>query len=48
MHHAINHVHLRSSDAEAAAAWYTEHFGAEVVVVTPGDAGDGHDHDGHG
>ncbi len=39
MHHAINHVHLRSSDAEAAAGWYTEHFGAKLLAkreVMPG------------
>ena len=39
MHHAINHVHLRSNDAESAAAWYTEHFGAKLIgsrEVMPG------------
>ncbi len=39
MHHAINHVHLRSNDAEASAAWYTEHFGAKLLSsreVMPG------------
>ena len=39
MHHAINHVHLRSSDPESAAAWYTEHFGAKLISsreVMPG------------
>ena len=29
MHHAINHVHIRSTDPEASAAWYTEHFGVK-------------------
>ena len=39
MHHAINHVHIRSTDPEASAAWYTEHFGAQVLgsrEVMPG------------
>ncbi|MDP6824086.1 MAG: VOC family protein [Dehalococcoidia bacterium] len=39
MHHAINHVHLRSNDPNASAAWYTEHFGAKVLSsreVMPG------------
>ena len=39
MHHAINHVHIRSSDPNASAAWYTEHFGAKVLSsreVMPG------------
>ena len=39
MHHAINHVHIRSNDAEASAAWYTEHFGAKLLSsreVMPG------------
>ena len=39
MHHAINHVHIRSIDPEASAAWYSEHFGAQVLgsrEVMPG------------
>jgi len=39
LHHVINHVHLRSNDAEASAAWYTEHFGAKLLSsreVMPG------------
>jgi lactoylglutathione lyase len=39
VHHAINHVHIRSNDAEASAAWYTEHFGAKLLSsreVMPG------------
>jgi lactoylglutathione lyase len=39
LHHAINHVHIRSKDAEASAAWYTEHFGAKLLSsreVMPG------------
>ncbi len=36
---AINHVHIRSSDPHASAAWYEKHFGAKKVFdaeVTPG------------
>ena len=39
MHHAINHVHIRSNDPAASAAWYTEHFGAILLSsreVMPG------------
>ncbi|MCH7907919.1 MAG: VOC family protein [Chloroflexi bacterium] len=39
MHHAINHVHIRSNDPNASAAWYTEHFGAKLLSsreVMPG------------
>ena len=39
MHHAINHVHIRSTDPEASAAWYTEHFGVKRLgsrEVMPG------------
>ncbi len=28
---AINHVHIRSSDPHASAAWYENHFGAKKV-----------------
>lgn len=39
MHHAINHVHIRSNDPTASAAWYSLHFGAKVLSsreVMPG------------
>jgi catechol 2,3-dioxygenase-like lactoylglutathione lyase family enzyme len=39
MPYAINHVHIRSSDPHASAAWYEEHFGAKVLSareVMPG------------
>ena len=39
MEYAINHVHIRSSDPHASAAWYEEHFGAKMVSdreVMPG------------
>ena len=39
MPYLINHVHIRSADPPASAAWYTEHFGAEKVSereVMPG------------
>jgi len=39
MAYAINHVHIRSLDPHASAAWYSEHFGAKIVSereVMPG------------
>ena len=39
MAYAINHVHIRSADPHASAAWYVEHFGAKVLSareVMPG------------
>ena len=39
MAYAINHVHIRSSDPHASAAWYETHFAAKVVSareVMPG------------
>ena len=39
MRYAINHVHIRSSDPRASAAWYVEHFDAKIVSdreVMPG------------
>ena len=39
MAYAINHVHIRSSDPHASAAWYEKHFGAKIVSereVMPG------------
>ena len=39
MPYLINHVHIRSADPQASAAWYTEHFGANKVSereVMPG------------
>ena len=39
MPYLINHVHIRSADPPASAAWYTEHFGAQKVSereVMPG------------
>ncbi len=39
MPYSINHVHIRSNDPHASAAWYTEHFGAKVLgarEVMPG------------
>ncbi len=39
MPYFINHVHIRSADPPASAAWYMEHFGAEKVSereVMPG------------
>lgn len=39
MKHAINHVHIRSSDPHASASWYEEHFGAKIISdreVMPG------------
>jgi catechol 2,3-dioxygenase-like lactoylglutathione lyase family enzyme len=39
MAYAINHVHIRSQDPHASAAWYSEHFGAKIVSereVMPG------------
>ena len=39
MAYAINHVHIRSADPHASAAWYEEHFGAKVLgarEVMPG------------
>ena len=39
MPYLINHVHIRSADPSASAAWYAEHFGAVKVSereVMPG------------
>ncbi len=39
MNYAINHVHIRSSDPHASAAWYEKHFGAKILgarEVMPG------------
>ena len=39
MPYLINHVHIRSADPPASAAWYTEHFEAKKVSereVMPG------------
>ena len=39
MAYAINHVHIRSADPHASAAWYEEYFGAKVLSareVMPG------------
>jgi len=39
MPYAINHVHIRSADPHATAAWYEEHFEAKIVSereVMPG------------
>ena len=39
MAYAINHVHIRSADPHASAAWYGEYFGAKVLSareVMPG------------
>ncbi|HZA25376.1 MAG TPA: VOC family protein [Dehalococcoidia bacterium] len=39
MAYAINHVHIRSLDPHASAAWYVKHFGAKIVSereVMPG------------
>ena len=39
MPYAINHVHIRSADPHASAAWYEQHFGARVLTareVMPG------------
>ena len=39
MGYAINHVHIRSADPRASAAWYEKHFGAEKLSereVMPG------------
>ena len=39
MPYSINHVHIRSNDPHASAAWYTQHFGAKVLgarEVMPG------------
>ncbi len=39
MPYSINHVHIRSADPHASAAWYTEHFGARLLSsreVMPG------------
>lgn len=39
MAYAINHVHIRSRDPHASAAWYVKHFGARIVSereVMPG------------
>ena len=39
MPYAINHVHIRSADPHAAAAWYEKHFAAKIVSereVMPG------------
>ena len=39
MPYAINHVHIRASDPHASAAWYREHFDAQVLSareVLPG------------
>ena len=31
MRYSINHVHIRSLDPHASAAWYEKHFGAKIV-----------------
>ena len=39
MPYSINHVHIRSADPSASAAWYAEHFGARKLFereVMPG------------
>lgn len=39
MAYAINHVHIRSADPRASAAWYERHFGAKTLSereVMPG------------
>ena len=39
MPYAINHVHIRSLDPHASAAWYVKHFDANIVSereVMPG------------
>ena len=39
MGYEINHVHIRSADPHASAAWYEEHFGAKILSareVMPG------------
>ena len=39
MPYAINHVHIRSADPHASAAWYAQHFDAKIVSereVMPG------------
>ena len=39
MAYAINHVHIRSADPHASAAWYEKHFDAKIVSereVMPG------------
>ena len=39
MQYSINHVHIRSSDPDAAAAWYEKHFNAKKLwarEVMPG------------
>lgn len=39
MAYAINHVHIRSSDPHASAAWYEKHFNAKILSareVMPG------------
>lgn len=39
MPYAINHVHIRSADPHATAAWYEKHFAAKIVSereVMPG------------
>ena len=39
MPYAINHVHIRSADPHASAAWYEKHFEAKIVSereVMPG------------
>lgn len=39
MNYVINHVHIRSADPHASAAWYEKHFGAKILMakeVMPG------------
>ena len=39
MKYSINHVHIRSSDPHASAAWYEKHFDAKIISdreVMPG------------
>ncbi|MSQ06705.1 MAG: VOC family protein, partial [Dehalococcoidia bacterium] len=39
MAYVINHVHIRSADPRASAAWYEKHFDAKIVSereVMPG------------
>mgnify|MGYP001362778707 CR=1 FL=1 len=35
MTYAINHVHIRSSDPRASAAWYEQYFGAKILSDRP-------------
>jgi len=35
MPYAINHVHIRSSDPRASAAWYEQYFSAKILSDRP-------------